>query len=154
MKKMTPEELESFLHRELRALPAPRAPRTLESRVLAALEQQATIPWYHCSWTYWPAAVRGLFLAVATLAAGGFLAAALWLAQGFEPGALTAQIGERLGGLRALYHLTQWLGDFSRQLLGSVPRLWLWGTLATFLALNATFFGLGAVAYRTLYRKN
>ena len=58
MKKMTPEELEEFIHRELCGLPVRPAPSTLEARVLAAIEHRARIAWYHKSWSYWPAAVR------------------------------------------------------------------------------------------------
>ena len=47
MNKMTPEELEQFIHRELRGLPVRRAPSTLEGRVLAAIEHRASIAWYH-----------------------------------------------------------------------------------------------------------
>ena len=65
MNPMTPEELEKFIHENLRSLPSRRAPRTLESRVLAALEHQAMIPWYHRSWSHWPAAMRAGFLIVA-----------------------------------------------------------------------------------------
>ena len=36
--KMTPEELEKFIHRELRALPPRKAPASLEARILAAVE--------------------------------------------------------------------------------------------------------------------
>lgn len=35
--KMTPEELEKFIHRELKALPARKAPAGLEARILAAV---------------------------------------------------------------------------------------------------------------------
>ena len=62
---MTPESeknLEQLISRTLRDLPPRRAPRSLESRVLAALEHQAVIPWYHKSWSYWPAAIRASFL--------------------------------------------------------------------------------------------
>ena len=61
MKKMTAEEWEDFLSRELRASPAPRAPRTLEARVRAALEERAGRPGHRRSWSDWPVAARGFF---------------------------------------------------------------------------------------------
>ena len=60
--RMTPDELEKFIHRTLRSLPDRRAPATLEARVAAALEARAAIPWWHKSWTYWPQWVRALFV--------------------------------------------------------------------------------------------
>ncbi len=40
--KMTPEELEKFIHRELRALPPRKAPAGFEARMQAALASRAT----------------------------------------------------------------------------------------------------------------
>src|SRR5690606_33318965 len=41
-KKMTPEELEKFIHRELRALPPRKAPAGFEARMQAALAARST----------------------------------------------------------------------------------------------------------------
>lgn len=154
MKKMSPEELESFIHRELRGLPGPRAPRSLEARVQAALALQARVPWYHRSWAHWPAAVRGSFLVLSTALAGSMLSGAFLVIQGLDPAAWLTAVGERFTVLAQFYHAARWVGDFFAQITGSIPSLWLWGALAAFMALNATFFGLGAAAYRTLYRKS
>jgi hypothetical protein len=58
---------DSELDDELRRLPAPRAPRTLLPRVMAAVElaaeQQEAAPWYSRAWVTWP---RGLQVASAT----------------------------------------------------------------------------------------
>jgi anti-sigma factor RsiW len=42
-KKMTPEELEKFIHRELRALPIRKAPAGFEARLQAAVEARTTV---------------------------------------------------------------------------------------------------------------
>ena len=47
-------DLERLIDRELRALPAPPAPRALLPRVMAAVEQTAERPWYSRSWIQWP----------------------------------------------------------------------------------------------------
>jgi hypothetical protein len=154
MKKMTPAELEQFIHRNLHSLPPRRAPRSLESRVLAALEQRAMIPWYHKSWSYWPAAVRAAFLVIASGVTGAFLAAFYLGFNGVNTSAVAAQAGVKLGVFTKLYHSAAWLVDFGAHLVGSIPSLWLYGGLALVAALYATFFGLGAAAYRTLYRNN
>jgi hypothetical protein len=157
MKKMTPEELEQFIHRELRSLPPRRAPRSLEARVLAALEHQAVIPWYHKSWSYWPAAIRALFLALATGISGAIVAGFYLLASGVDTTTVAAQAakaGQQLGVLTKAYHVVAWIAEFSAGLFNNIPALWLYGGLALVAALYATFFGLGAAAYRMLYRSN
>jgi len=154
MNPMTPEELEKFIHQNLRSLPERRAPRSLESRVLAALEQRAMIPWYHKSWSYWPAAVRGVFLAGATGVAGALLIAFYVGFHGVDTGAVAAQASERLSPFATAYHVVTWVANLSLDVFDRIPALWLYGGLATIAALYATFFGLGAAAYRTLYRSN
>ncbi len=152
MNKMTPEELEKFIHRNLRSLPARRAPRSLESRVLAAIEQQAMVPWYHKSWSYWPAAIRGTFLGLATGVTGAVVAAFYLIVNGAEAGALMAQTSERLSFVAKIYHTAGWIIGFAANVFSSIPPLWLYGGVALIAALYATFFGLGAAAYRTLSR--
>ena len=44
MKKMTPEQLEQFIHRELRALPPRKAPPGFEARLLSAIESRQAQP--------------------------------------------------------------------------------------------------------------
>lgn len=51
---MDPADLERLIDREFRQLPAPRAPRTLLPRVLAAAQESATRPWYSRAWLTWP----------------------------------------------------------------------------------------------------
>ena len=49
-------DLERQIDRELRALPGPRAPRTLLPRIMAAVEETARRPWYTRAWLQWPMA--------------------------------------------------------------------------------------------------
>lgn len=154
MNPMTPEELEKFIHQNLRSLPARRAPRTLESRVMTALEHHAAIAWYHKSWSYWPAAIRAAFLAVATGVTGAIVTGFYLGVSGVDTSGVAAQAGERLGLFTKLYHTAGWIIDFGARVLDSIPPLWLYGGLALIAALYATFFGLGAAAYRTLYRNS
>jgi hypothetical protein len=57
---MTPadDELEALVDRELRQLPAPRAPQTLLPRVMAAVAAWNERPWYTRAWFAWPAGWR------------------------------------------------------------------------------------------------
>lgn len=154
MNKMTPEELEKFIHRELRGLPVRHAPSTLEARVLAAIEHRATIAWYHKSWAYWPAAVRALFLAGVTGLAGSAITAFYLLMQGEQPGQVWQAIASRFEIFASIYGAAAWTVHFAGQLIGSIPPLWLYGGGAAIGLLYAAFFGLGATAYRMLYRND
>ena len=154
MNKMTPEELEKFIHRELRGLPVRPAPSTLEARVLAAIEHRASIAWYHKSWSYWPAAVRALFLAAITGLAGAAIAAFYLFMQGAPLAQAWTEVSSRLSIFTRLYGAAAWTVNFLSQIVGSIPPLWLYGSLAFVGALYALFFGLGAATYRMLYRNN
>ncbi|MBI2813672.1 MAG: hypothetical protein HYX71_05265 [Opitutae bacterium] len=151
---LSPEQLEQLVDRELRALPPRRAPRTLEARVLTALEHRAAVAWYHKSWSHWPAAVKAAFLAFGTGVSGAAIAAFYLISQGAGTGALSAAAGERFAGAAALFHVVRWMAGYASQSFASIPALWLYGGLAFVATMYAAFFGLGATAYRTLYRNN
>lgn len=71
---MPSADLETAVHRALRALPQPRAPHTLLPRVLMAATAWSLRPWYARAWFTWPR--EGQVTAVAALcavAAGGLL---------------------------------------------------------------------------------
>ena len=64
-------DLEQKLHRELRRLPAPRAPHTLLPRVLAAVEAWVNRPWYTRAWFTWPLGWQVASVALLALAVAG-----------------------------------------------------------------------------------
>ncbi len=150
----SPEQLEQLIHATLRSLPNRRAPGTLEARVLAEVERRATIAWYHKSWSYWPAPVRAAFLAVGTAVAGAAVIGFYLLSQGAAVGAVTQEVATGFGWVTRLVAAGTWVVNFAQQLLTSIPPLWLYGGLAFIAAMYATFVGLGATAYRYLYRNN
>lgn len=83
---MNPEDLERLAHRALQRLPAPRAPRTLQPRVMAAVKAWSHRPWYTRAWFTWPvgwqvvsAAALGLLVTGGTLLASRIQTAA-WTA--------------------------------------------------------------------------
>lgn len=154
MKKMTPEELEKFIHQNLRSLPPRRAPRSLESRVMAAIEHQAAIAWYHKSWSYWPAAVRVAFLGAGTAVAAAAVAGFYLVSQGAAVDAVAGELGAGFGWVSRIIAGGNWVVNFAQQQIGTIPSLWLYGSLAFFAAMYVTFIGLGTAAYRYLYRTN
>ncbi|MBI2512389.1 MAG: hypothetical protein HYV96_10435 [Opitutae bacterium] len=151
---LSPEQLEHLVHAELRALPPRRAPHTLEGRVLAAIEQRSAVAWWHRSWSYWPTGVKAAFAFVATAFAGTIVAASYSLFSGVTPEKVAAEAGERLSLFTKLWHAAAWVVDFVSSQVGAIPSLWLYGGLAFVATMYVAFFGLGAVAYRALYRPN
>lgn len=149
-----PAQVEQLIHRELRALPLRKAPASLEARVLAEIERRAATAWYHKSWTYWPTPVRALFLVFGTAVAGAAVTAFWMFTQGATAAAISQEIATGFGWLNRLGAAAAWTAQFTRQLVGGIPSLWLYGGLAFIAAMYATFVGLGTAAYRYLYRNN
>jgi hypothetical protein len=64
------------LDRELKQLPAPRAPHTMLPRVMAAIAREERKPWYARPWMVWPPFAQAASLILAGMAIAG--AWALW----------------------------------------------------------------------------
>ncbi|MEJ1974124.1 MAG: hypothetical protein WDM96_17215 [Lacunisphaera sp.] len=139
------EQLEQRIHRELRGLPLRAAPRTLEARVLAEIERRATVAWYHRSWSYWPAAVRAAFLVAGTAFAGMAITAFYRLSQGAAAETVVHEVATGFGWVTRFVAGIGWTFNFIQQMLGG---------LAFFGLMYALFVGLGAAAYRYLYRRS
>lgn len=149
--KLSPEELEQLIHQNLRSLPNRRAPRSLESRVLAAIEARSALPWWRQSFAHWPVAARCVFI----LLSGGLvklaLMATVWVMGGFDRAVLADAFTTKFGWLERANAVMASSSDFVGTLLHSIPAVWLYGGLACFAGLYVTLFGLGATAYRMLY---
>lgn len=145
MSHFDPQQLERQIHRTLRSLPDRRAPRSLEARVLASIAARRALPWWRQSFTHWPAPARVGF-ALSTFA---FLMVLTMTTMGGLP-AVAALWNEWLAPLAGLRAAIATLGDAASLIWQRIPTLWLYGALASFAALYATLFGLGATAYRTL----
>lgn len=142
--KPTPEQLERFIDKALRDQPEHRAPSALESKVMAAIAQRATVPWWQTSFAHWPMAARILFLAVsAVLVKFGLDAAALVIGP-LDPAARSAALFAELTWVHALFVS---IGGVVR----SLPSWWIYCGLAVLSALYLMLFGVSAAAYRTLY---
>jgi hypothetical protein len=142
---MTPQDeqkLEQLVHQALRDLPARRAPRTLEMRVLAAIEQQAALPWWRKSFQHWPVPVRIAFVFVSAAIVAGLYRVV---------GGAETSLFPQFRWVDTLVSLGTSVVDFSQAVLRSIPPLWLYGGLAFVATLYAALFGLGAAAYRALY---
>jgi hypothetical protein len=142
-------ELEHFVDGVVRGQPLRRAPASLEARVLAQLASlQSSAPWWRKGFTHWPLAARGAFL----LASIGFVRLAL---VAFMSVTDFVGSGEAAGAAKSwvqsgteLVSITSSMGSF---VLHAIPQSWLYGAAAFAIVLYALLFGLGTLAYRTLY---
>jgi hypothetical protein len=144
------QDLERLIHRTLRDLPARRAPRSLEQRVLAELSRRAARPWWHKSFAHWPVPVRAVFLVASAGIVKLVLMATVWAMAGFDTAELQNAFAQPIAwweGGRAVLTATT---DFFNIMLRNIPALWLYGGLAFIATVYAALFGLGAAAYKAL----
>jgi hypothetical protein len=140
------DQLEQFVARTLRDQPPRRAPRSLESRVLAALAQRAALPWYRQDFAHWPVAARGAFL----VSSAALAAVLVWVVGGLNVGPATAAVTSGFAWLDTVRSVVDGIGNFTAILFRSVSPVWVYGAAAVLITLYAALFGLGAAAYRTL----
>ena len=152
MARLTPEQLEKKIHAVLREQPPRRAPMSLESRVLGEIARRQALPWWQKSYAYWPAPMRMAFLALGVALALGALLGSMHLA-----GVLSSQLFAPL--LQPLVNASvtlraagSALGELVRPLLPSISNQWLYIALAVIGASYALLLGIGATAYRVMWR--
>ena len=134
------DPLEQWVQRTLRELPLRAAPPSLAEGVQAELARRAALPWWRSSFRLWPMAARAGFVMVclAVMALIGYSSKA------HELGAAPLHWAQQASATVAS------ASGFVALLLRNIPSSWLLfgagiGILYTLL------FGLGAIAYRTLY---
>jgi hypothetical protein len=145
------KRLADLVDRALRGLPPRRAPHTLEQRVLAELERRAPHVWWRRSFKDWPVAARAGFVAVSVALSVVTLLGGRWSAAAFDAlrdaGTVIALPAHRTLGFLTTAH------DLGRLVTRVIPPGWLYDGALIAAALYAGLFGLGTVAYRTLYLK-
>jgi hypothetical protein len=146
------DPLEKLIGETLQGLPPRRAPRSLETRVLAELARRQALPWWKKSWANWPGAVRWTFLAFTAGLAAAMIAACIGLANTGSLSAVGETVSRPLAWASGLVSATRILVASVRGLFAEIPTLWLYGGLAAIGSLYATVFGLGATAYRLLWQ--
>ena len=141
------QNLERFVSTALRDLPARRAPRSLEQRVLAELERRAALPWWHKSFAHWPVAMRALFL----VASAAFAVTLVWALGGLNTAPALTVLKADFAWLQAIRAISASMASFTATVVHGIPTFWIYGGAIAFVALYAALFGLGTAAYRTLY---
>ena len=145
MKPHDEQKLEQFIHHTLRALPDRKAPRSLESRVLAGIAARRALPWWRQSFAYWPLAVRAAFFVLA----GGLAVGLVLLGTTGSADSLHVFRGF-LAAVAQTRAVAAFVADLGATVFRSIPTLWLYGVVAFIATLYAALLGLGATAYRTL----
>jgi hypothetical protein len=139
MTSMRDDELDRALDRSLAQLPAPRAPRTLLPRVMAAVAQPAA-PWYARPWLSWHPGLQ-------TVSLLGVLAAVslVWMAWA-RPEAVFAQVSA-FGPPQASTWASAVASRVS-QITAVVSLLWdvVLGPIAIFVFAVALFVALACAA--------
>ena len=148
---MKDPDLENFIHQTLRSLPNRPAPRSLESRVLAAIEARAVLPWWKQSFAQWPVAARFLFVLLSAGLVKLALMASVWAMGGFQASEVTHIFSTQLSWLEAIIGAVRGTGESFAILLRNIPSIWLYGIIAVVAGFYAMLFSLGATAYRALY---
>jgi hypothetical protein len=144
--------LEQLMDEIARDLPPRRAPRTLEARVLAEIERRAAQPWWRKSFAHWPTAARLAFLVFGVGVAASV--AIGWTMAGVDVAQVRDAFAPEYAWVSSLVALGEWVRDFGATIVGAIPPLWIYGSVAVVAAMYAAFFGLGAAAYRTLYAEH
>lgn len=152
MRPIDENDLEKRITLILKDLPVRKAPSTLEARVMAAIAAREARPWWRKSYAAWPVAVRG-----------GFVVGTAALAAGTVWGLL------RTSGAEASLSAGQWMtaptvwwqqlrasvsevGAILRPLLPENLAVWFYSAIALVAGVYGSLIGLGAAAYRLLWR--
>ncbi|QYM79446.1 hypothetical protein K0B96_02190 [Horticoccus luteus] len=142
-------KLEHLIHRTLRSLPDHPAPRSLEHRVLAAIEARRALPWWHRSYANWPAPIRASFFVLSALAAAVVLGGAFL--GGHETSRVAADFARNFSWLVTLRGAAgDVIGAFGT-VFKSIPPLWIYGLLAAVAGGYAALLGMGAAVFRTFF---
>lgn len=150
-----PEKLGLLVDQLLRGQPALRAPVNLQERVLSRLRSQtlahAARPWWGKGFAHWPLPARVAFLIAScgfvSLALRGVMSVTALLRSDDVVGAVSPAVTWLHVGtdiLNAIVSLGEWV-------FRVLPPEWLYGAAVLGVVFYAALFGLGTVAYRTLY---
>ena len=149
--KHSPDELEKFVHEALRSVPNRKAPRSLETRVLAAIEARAALPWWRQSFAEWPIAARIGFAVLSVAMVKLAMMATGWATGSVESTGVVMAVQSQFSWIDAITGAVRGLGESFAAIVRSIPPLWLYGILACIAGVYATLFSLGATAYRVLH---
>ena len=134
------------IHRALRALPDRAAPASLEERVFAEIARRAALPWWRQSFARWPLAARAAFLVVSAAVAAAMILTFAHLLN-IIPDAVGAN--PLFAFARGCWNVA---AGYCTAHLARISTLAWTIIFAVVAASYAALFGLGAAAYRYLWK--
>jgi len=148
MKPNHDQKLEARITRELKSLGDLPAPAGLAARMLRAIEQRQSVPWYRRAWTTWPVALQ--VASVIVLVAG--FAGICWLGGDVSQSASATVAAQKNSGwfaqVGSFWNLLRVLGETLAAVVGNMGK----GTLIAIGLLLATAYaacvGLGTAYVR------
>jgi hypothetical protein len=145
------KNLEAAVRRELNTLGELPAPPGLEARVLRAIEQRATAPWYRQAWPTWPQPLQ-VASAIALWVAFGALSFGVWH---FTQTSAFAVVSDKAGGALSCWGLFQRTVGVLVNSVGlafaSLGPVVLAGVAIMLVAAYAMCVGLGTVYVRLAF---
>ncbi|MDB6097871.1 MAG: hypothetical protein QOF70_6422 [Acetobacteraceae bacterium] len=144
------QKLERLMTQTLRGLPMRRAPGSLEARVLEELQHRAALPWWRVGFAQWSTVPRAAFVVVCAALVAATILGGTSAVVGL--GSLNQAAALPLSWMQPLLTLLSSAGGVAALIVRVIPPLWLYGALAFGIVLYVALFGLGAAAYRMLYR--
>lgn len=153
MARLTPEQLEQQIHAVLRSQPPRRAPRSLETRVLAELARRQALPWWQQSFAQWPLPMRVAFLISSLVLAGLAVLASAQAAGVISAAEHNAFLLPARDFFASMQAMGSTLSGLVARLMPQVSTFWIYAGLAGMGALYATLIGLGATAYRFIWQQ-
>jgi hypothetical protein len=110
--------------------------------------QHALVPWWRKGFTHWPLAARAVFLVASygfvRLAITGVMSVMSYVGSREVAGTAVSWVHSSTEAMSAT-------ASTVAILVNAIPPMWLYGAAAAAFVLYALLFGLGTVAYRTLY---
>ncbi len=144
-------QLERLIHGVLRDQPMRRAPASLESRVLARIQQQQqAMASRSMGFSRWPIAARIALLVALAIVAKFTLDAVVWVFSTPAP-VVTHTVESSVTWAKSTASLFSSLLTLGQSLFNVIPGTWIALALAVAAGMYITLFVLGATAYRTLY---
>jgi disulfide bond formation protein DsbB len=147
------KKLADWAQRELSRLPDRPAPAGLIPAVLARIQAQSQLPWYHKAWNDWPVGAQAAALALMLASAGLVIFASM---QWSGPDLWQAVRGVAepfLARLEPLGETTSLLNQAFSVLAGKLSQQWLLLGLAIAGLMYAACLAIGTVCFRLAWSR-
>lgn len=142
------QELEAIVNRRLRAMPHRKAPATLSSRTMAAIQARHSLAWWHKPIGCWSLPARVVIVAAMLVSAAAVTSATSWMVQKGMPWV-------EAGWSHALqaWEGMETLGHAASTVLRSGLQPWICALLGVSFLMWLLCLGAGTAIVRVAYKK-